>query len=316
MRVGVCIVPTDPWPTAVAQVRHVEALGFDHLWTYDHLSWQHYRDRPWFGAIPWLTGLAGVTDHIRLGTLVCSPNFREPLTLAKDAIAIDHVSGGRFVLGVGAGGVGWDATVYGDPLPVAARTARFAEMVEALDGLLTHGSFSFRGEHYVIDDARTLPGPLQQPRLPLAVAAAGPRALGLAGRHGDAWITIGDPWHDGSAAGTERAVREQLRRLEAACADAGRDPATVDRILLAGAGDERPIASAAAFADYAARYSDVGITDIVVHHPRAEDPRWDDPPDVLDEIAATVLPRLRTSAPAAPPTKALPRRADRPDCGP
>ena len=62
----------------MAQARHVEALGFDHLWTYDHLSWQHYRDRPWFGAIPWLTGLAGATERIRLGTLVCSPNFREP----------------------------------------------------------------------------------------------------------------------------------------------------------------------------------------------------------------------------------------------
>ena len=297
VRLGVCIVPTDPWPTAVAQARHVETLGYDHLWTYDHLSWQHYRDRPWFGAIPWLTGLAGATERIRLGTLVCSPNFREPLTLAKDAIALDHVSGGRFVLGVGAGGVGWDATVYGEPLALPARTARFEEMVEALDGLLTHGSFSYAGAHYVIVDARTLPGPLQRPRLPLAIAAAGPRALALAARHGDAWITIGDPWHDPSAAGTERAVRDQLHRLEDACAAVDRDPGTLDRILLAGAEGERPTASVNAFADYVGRYADAGITDIVVHHPRAEDPHWDDPPDVLDEIAHTLLPRLRT-----PPT--------------
>jgi alkanesulfonate monooxygenase SsuD/methylene tetrahydromethanopterin reductase-like flavin-dependent oxidoreductase (luciferase family) len=296
VRVGVCIVPTDPWPTAVAQARHVEALGYDHLWTYDHLSWQHYRDRPWFGAIPWLTGLAGATERIRLGTLVCSPNFREPLTLAKDAIALDHVSGGRFVLGVGAGGVGWDATVYGDPLPPAVRTARFAEMVEALDGLLTHSTFSYSGEHYVIVDARTLPGPLQQPRLPLAVAAAGPRALALTARHADAWITIGDPWHDGSDAGIERAVREQTRRLEDACAAIERDPSTIDRILLAGAGEDRPIASVAAFEDHVGRYEALGITDIVVHHPRAEDPHWDDPPDVLDDIAATVLARIRPAA--------------------
>jgi alkanesulfonate monooxygenase SsuD/methylene tetrahydromethanopterin reductase-like flavin-dependent oxidoreductase (luciferase family) len=297
VRVGVCIVPTDPWPIAVAQARHVEALGFDHLWTYDHLSWQHYRDRSWFGAIPWLTGLAVVTDRIRLGTLVCSPNFREPLTLAKDAIAIDHVSGGRFVLGVGAGGVGWDATVFGgDPLPPRARTDRFVEMVEALDGLLTHGTYSYTGAHYVIVDARTMPGPLQQPRLPLAVAAAGPRALALAARFGDAWVTIGDPWHDGSAAGTERAVRDQVRRFEDACVTAGRDPGSLDRVLLAGAGDERPIASAAAFEDFAGRYAAVGITDVVVHHPRAEDPHWDDPPDVLDAIAGEVLPRVRESA--------------------
>lgn len=296
MRIGVCIVPTDPWPTAVHQARHVEALGFDHLWTYDHLSWQHYRERPWFAAIPWLTGIAAATERIRLGTLVCSPNFREPLTLAKDAIALDHVSGGRFTLGVGAGGVGWDATVYGTPaLAPAARSGRFSEMVEALDGLLTHDASSFRGHHYVIDDARTMPGPLQQPRLPLAVAAAGPKALALAARFGDAWITIGDPWHDGSPAGIERSVRDQTARLEDACAAAGRDPATVDRLLLAGAGDDRPLASVAAFEDFAARYRALGITDLVVHHPRAEDPHWDDPPDILDQVAAHGLGRFRRS---------------------
>ena len=203
------------------------------------------------------------------------------------------MSGGRFVLGVGAGGVGWDATVYGgDGIPMAARTTRFAEMVEALDGLLTHGTYSYTGAHYVIADARTLPGPLQQPRLPLAVAAAGPKALALTARHADAWITIGDPWRDGSAAGTERAVRDQVRRLEDACAAVGRDPRAIERILLAGAGDERPIASTTVFSDCADRYADLGITEIVVHHPRADDPNWDDPPEVLDAIAADVLPRL------------------------
>jgi alkanesulfonate monooxygenase SsuD/methylene tetrahydromethanopterin reductase-like flavin-dependent oxidoreductase (luciferase family) len=297
MRVGVCIIPTDPWPTAVAQARHVEALGFDHLWTYDHLSWQHYRDRSWFAALPWLTGVAGATERIRLGTLVCSPNFREPLTLAKDSIALDHVSGGRFVLGVGAGGVGWDATVYGgDPLPMADRTARFTEMVEALDGLLTHGAYSYAGSHYVIDDARTLPGPLQQPRLPLAVAAAGPKALALAARHADAWITIGDPWHDESADATERAVRDQVRRFEDACVAAGRDPASLDRILLDTGADHPPLASVDAFADFVGRYAGLGITDVVVHHPRAEDPIWDVPADSLDRVAA-LLPQLRADGP-------------------
>ncbi|MGZ6997552.1 MAG: LLM class flavin-dependent oxidoreductase [Acidimicrobiia bacterium] len=286
MRFGVCIIPTDPWPTAVEQARHVEALGFDHLWTYDHLSWQHYRERPWFGAIPWLTGLAGATASIRLGTLVCSPNFREPLTLAKDAIALDHVSAGRFLLGVGAGGVGWDATVYGGaPLAPAARSARFAEMVEALDGLLTHGVYSFAGEHYVIDDARTLPGPLQHPRLPLAVAASGPKALALAARFADVWITIGDPWHDDSADGIERAVRDQGVRLDDACAAIGRDPASIDRLFLAGAGRDRPLASVEQFRDFVGRYATAGITDLVVHHPRTEDPNWDDPPDILDRLA-------------------------------
>jgi alkanesulfonate monooxygenase SsuD/methylene tetrahydromethanopterin reductase-like flavin-dependent oxidoreductase (luciferase family) len=193
--------------------------------------------------------------------------------------------------------VGWDATVYGTAaLSPRHRADRFAEMVEALDGLLTHGEYSFTGEHYVIADARTLPGP-RQPRLPLAVAAAGPRALDLAARFGDAWITIGDPWHDESAAGTERAVRDQSRRLDDACVAAGRDPADLDRIVLAGSGEERPLASVAAFEEYVGRYAAIGITDVVVHHPRADDPNWDDPPDSLDRIADSVLPSIRRGDP-------------------
>ncbi len=290
MRIGVCIIPTDPWPVAVAQARHVEALGFDHLWTYDHLSWQHYRDRTWFSAMPWLTGMAGVTAKIRLGTLVCSPNFREPLTLAKDAIALDHISGGRFVLGVGAGGTGWDATVYGTrPLSAPTRAARFGEMVEALDGLLAHERYSFRGDSYVIDDARTTPGPLQAPRLPLAVAATGPKGLDLAARYGDAWVTFGHPAPDASPAGIARAVRDQTARLEDACAALDRDPQTIDRILLSGVGHDRPLASVDAFADHVGRFTALGITDLVVHHPRADDPAWDDPPDILDQIASAHL---------------------------
>ena len=280
------IIPTDPWPVAVAQARAVESLGYDHLWTYDHLSWQRYRDEPWFAAFPWLTGIAAATERIRIGTMVCSPNFREPLTLAKDAIALDHISAGRFVLGVGSGGTGFDATVYGQAaLAPEPRAARFAELVEALDGLLTHTEYSFRGEHYAIDDARILPGSIQQPRLPLAVAASGPRALALAARFADAWITIGDPWHDPSANGIERAVREQTQRLEDACVAVGRDPATLDRIFLTGAGEHRPLASVDAFVDVLGTSADLGITDLAVHHPRAGDPEWDDPPDILERIA-------------------------------
>ena len=287
MRIGVCIIPTDPWPSAVAQARHVEDLGFDHLWTYDHLSWQHYRDRPWFSAIPWLTGMAGVTERIRIGTLVSSPNFREPLTLAKDAIALDHISGGRFILGVGAGGLGWDANLFRDePLPAADRSARFGEFVEAIDGLLTDHEFSFRGEHYLINDARTRPGSVQIPRLPLAVAANGPRALDLAARFGDAWITIGDYEHfTGTPDEIHASVADQVHRFEDACARVDRDPGTIDRIYLTGATADRPLASVGAFSDYLGRYGDLGFTDLVVHHPRADDPAWNDPPDILDQIA-------------------------------
>ena len=115
MRVGVLMLPTDPWPETRHRAQHLEALGYDHLWTYDHLSWRRYRGRAWYSAIPWLTGIAGATDRIRLGTMVASPNLRHPVTLAQDAVTLDHVSSGRFVLGVGAGGLGFDAKVFGAP---------------------------------------------------------------------------------------------------------------------------------------------------------------------------------------------------------
>ena len=106
MRVGVLMLPTDPWPDTVRRAQELERLGYDHLWTYDHLSWRRYRDRDWHAAIPWLTGIAMATERVRLGTMVASPNFRHPVTLAKEAMTLDHVSGGRLTLGIGAGGTG------------------------------------------------------------------------------------------------------------------------------------------------------------------------------------------------------------------
>jgi alkanesulfonate monooxygenase SsuD/methylene tetrahydromethanopterin reductase-like flavin-dependent oxidoreductase (luciferase family) len=131
------MLPTDPWPATLARAQAIEAMGYDTLWTYDHLSWRRYRDRPWFGSMPWLTGIAASTHRIRVGTLVASPNFRHPVTLAKDAMTLDHVSNGRVTLGIGAGGPGFDATVLGGTAPSPReRAARLAEFVELVDQLL------------------------------------------------------------------------------------------------------------------------------------------------------------------------------------
>ncbi|WP_238010540.1 LLM class flavin-dependent oxidoreductase [Dactylosporangium sp. AC04546] len=287
MRIGVLLLPADPWPRTVERARHLEAIGYEHLWTYDHLSWRRYRDRPWHAAIPWLTGIAGVTSRVRLGTMVTSPNFRHPVNLAKEAMTLDHVSDGRLTLGIGGGGTGFDATVLGAaPLTPGQRTARFTEFVEVLDGLLRAPAYSHRGAHYTVDEARMIPGCVQRPRLPLAIAAAGPRALALTARLGDAWITYGDPAaSDQSAAATERAVRTQAAILDERCAELGRDPASLERIYLIGNTDERPLASLAAFEDFAGRYERLGFTDIVFHDPRPDDPVFTDDPAVVDAIA-------------------------------
>ena len=114
-RVGVLILPEHRWSDAAARWRSAESLGFDHAWTFDHLTWRSFRDEPWFGAVPTLTAAAAVTSTIRLGTLVATPNFRHPVPFAKEVVTLDDIAGGRLTLGLGAGGPGWDATVLGHP---------------------------------------------------------------------------------------------------------------------------------------------------------------------------------------------------------
>jgi alkanesulfonate monooxygenase SsuD/methylene tetrahydromethanopterin reductase-like flavin-dependent oxidoreductase (luciferase family) len=295
VRVGVLLLPTDPWGETVERVRRIEAMGYDHVWTYDHLSWRRYRDRPWHAAIPWLTGLAAATSRVRLGSMVATPTFRHPVTLAKEAMTLDHVSDGRLVLGLGAGGVGFDATVLGGTAPTAGeRAARFTEFVDVLDRLLRSPAVSYEGSWYTVDEARMLPGCVQQPRLPLAVAAGGRRTLGLVARYADAWITYGDPgYRDTTPAGVDRAVRDQLAVLTSACESIGRDAGEIERIYLIGNSDERPLASVEAFVDFAGRFAELGFTDLVFHHPRPDDPVWTEPEQIVEKIADAALPQLR-----------------------
>jgi alkanesulfonate monooxygenase SsuD/methylene tetrahydromethanopterin reductase-like flavin-dependent oxidoreductase (luciferase family) len=297
MRVGVLMLPTDPWPETIERARRLELLGYDHLWTYDHLSWRRYRGRTWFAAIPWLTGIAAATNRIGLGTMVASPNMRNPVTLAQDSVTLDHVSDGRFTLGIGAGGVGFDATVFGEePLSPAQLFDRLAEFVELTDRLLRDPTVSFVGSYYTIHEACIRPACVQQPRVPLALAAAGPRSLGLVARYADAWITILAPSEE-TPAEVEAIVRNRVDRLDDACAASGRDPASVRRIYLVGSTGERPLASVGAFDDFVGRYAGLGFTDVVFHHPRPDDPVWNEPESIVDDIAAEVLPRLRTQSP-------------------
>jgi alkanesulfonate monooxygenase SsuD/methylene tetrahydromethanopterin reductase-like flavin-dependent oxidoreductase (luciferase family) len=289
------MLPTDPWPESKQRARHLEALGYDHLWTYDHLSWRRYRGRTWFSSLPWLTGLAGATDRIRLGTMVASPNLRHPITLAHDSVTLDHVSAGRFILGVGAGGLGFDSSVFGaEPLSAGELVARLGEFVELLGELFTATTVSYDGTYFTASEACIRPAAVQAPRIPIAIAAGGPKALALVARFADAWITFGDTTNgDLTKFGTDKAVRRQSAQLDEACAAIGRDPSTVERIYMTGNTEERPLASTAAFDDYLGRYAELGFTDLVFHHPRPDDPAWDEPESIVDDIATEVLPRWR-----------------------
>ncbi len=272
MRVGVCILPEDPWPVASQKWRQAEEWGFDHAWTYDHLAWRDLRDGPWHGAIPTLTAAATVTSTMRLGTLVASPNFRHPVTFAREVVTLDDISGGRLTLGIGAGGDGWDATILGhETLTPGARADRFEEFVVHLDRLLTDREASFHGAFFIAVDARAYPGCVQQPRVPFALAATGPRGMRLAARYADTWVTTGVRDYDEPLDPRRGAlvVAGQMRALDAACSAVGRDPLTIKRLVLT---DFQLAPALDAFAEAKRAYEDAGVTDLVVHWPRANEP--------------------------------------------
>ncbi|MFD9861562.1 LLM class flavin-dependent oxidoreductase [Streptomyces alboflavus] len=274
LRLSTVILPVRRWHEGGKERwQRAEDLGFHTAYTYDHLSWRTFRDGPWFGALPTLTAAAAATERIRLGTLVTSPNFRHPVTLAKELITLDDVSNGRITLGIGAGGNGFDAaTLRGadeEPWTPRERADHFGEFLPLLDRLLTEDSVTYEGERYAAYEARNIPGCVQRPRLPFAVAATGPRGLRLAARHGQAWVTTGDPKI--SATGTPEqsleAIRGQFDKLGKACADVGRDVEELDKVLLTGFTPDRPLDSFDAFVDFAGKHAALGFDEIVLHWP-------------------------------------------------
>jgi alkanesulfonate monooxygenase SsuD/methylene tetrahydromethanopterin reductase-like flavin-dependent oxidoreductase (luciferase family) len=252
--VGVCILPEQldvaPWVRA-------EQLGFAHAWTYDHLAWRSLRDSQWFAAVPLLSAAAGATSRIRIGPLVASPNFRHPVPFAKDLVALDHLSGGRLIVGIGRGGPGWDLAMLGGPAPSErVRTERFEEFVVVLDGCMRNERYSHTGRYYSAAEARAIP----PSHAPLAIAATGARGMRLAARYGACWVTVGPD------------VRAQVAQFNAACTAVGRDPATIRRLVLTGPVLPSGCGSPQEFDDMIGAYAELGITDVVVHWPRATEP--------------------------------------------
>ncbi|MGW2015830.1 LLM class flavin-dependent oxidoreductase [Streptomyces sp. NPDC001927] len=297
LRLSTVILPVHRWHDGGRERwQRAEELGFHAGYTYDHLSWRTFRDGPWFGALPTLTAAATATERLRLGTLVTSPNFRHPVTLAKELISLDDISDGRVTLGIGAGGDGFDATVLGqDKWTPKERADHFGEFLPLLDRLLTEDAVTERGTHYSADEARNIPGCVQRPRLPFAVAATGPRGLKLAARHGQAWVTTGDPklYENGTPEESVAAIRGQIEKLGKACAEIGRDVAELDKILLTGFTPDRsrPLESVGAFVDFAGRHKELGFTEIVIHWP-IPDSDFAADQRVFEQIATEALAQL------------------------
>lgn len=310
MRAGIVILPEYRRSEAEPRWRAAETYGFDHAWTFDHLGWRSLVDGPWFGTVPTLTLAATVTSRIELGTLVTSPNYRHPVPFARELTTLDDISAGRFTLGVGAGGTGYDTTVLGAAGRVANRSRRFAEFVELLDALLTTDHVDWSGEYYTAVAARNRPGCVQRPRLPFVVAANGPVAMRVAARFGQGWITTGAPsaslddWWTTVAEAAERfdaALAEQDRapgevrrflQTDAALARKIREPGDVRRFLQTDAAPVYSLSSVECYRDFLGRAAELGFTDVVAPWPRREGVFAGDEA-VLETVAAEVLPALR-----------------------
>ncbi|WP_228759986.1 LLM class flavin-dependent oxidoreductase [Pseudactinotalea sp. HY158] len=281
VRIGVCVLPERPWAQSADLWRRIEGLGADHAWTYDHLVWGGLPDSPWHSTMPTLAAAATVTERMGLGTFVASPNFRHPALLAKDAVTLDDLTGGRFLLGLGAGG-DLDSGLLGTSPPRAERTRRFAEFTGLLDRLLTEDHTRHDGEFYTVTGARLLPGCVQQPRVPFLVAANGPRGMRVAATRGESWVTTGpqrgpapgraddvhtqlEQWWEGVAGLTAR-----LTEVEAAVRPPGHAP--LGRVLSLDAAGPAALSDAGFAREQVARAGELGFTDVIVHWPRAADP--------------------------------------------
>ncbi len=277
VQVGVVILPQERWATQREKWRRAQEMGFAHAWTYDHLAWRSLADEPWFATVPLLAAAAEATDRIGLGTFVASPNFRHPVPFAKDVMGLDDVSGGRFLLGVGAGGEGFDASVTGPAPSRGERTRRFEEFVGLLDTLLTQPVTEHTGEFYTAHDARMVPGTLARPRPPFVVAAAGPRTMTLAARYGQGWVTYGAAYatedvEDQPARAQERwwaALEQQVAQFDEIERAHRLGDAPLRRYLSLDGAPVYSLTSARLAVEGVERAAALGFTDVVVHWPRA-----------------------------------------------
>lgn len=226
------------WPEYLAMARAAEEVGFDSIWVGDHLLYRG-DGRPERG--PWeawtlLAALAAVTERVELGPLVACAAFHPPGLIAKMAATLAEVSGGRFVLGLGAGWNGEEFRAFG--LPYDQRVSRFEESFAIVRGLLAGERVTLAGRHWQADDAVLLPAPATPPRL--MIGSNGPRMLSIALPHVDAWNT----WYEDF--GNRPAGFAQLNeRISVAAGAAGRDGADIKRsacvlVALDGARGERP----------------------------------------------------------------------------
>jgi alkanesulfonate monooxygenase SsuD/methylene tetrahydromethanopterin reductase-like flavin-dependent oxidoreductase (luciferase family) len=303
VRFGVLFLPNVPWPALRERVIRAEALGIDVAGLADHFVDWTKPPNPWFESWTALTGLAGATTSIRLASWVTQIALRNPAMLARQALTLDHVSGGRLELGIGTGLVGDPSyPMIGVPdWEPKERVARLREYVAVVDRLLRDEVTSFSGSFYRVEAAHMNPRPVQVPRPPITVAALGPVAMGIAARYADTWNSMS--FLEAFDAQVEE-TRGRLAAMDARCEAIGRDPASLRRAYLMFDATARPRGGAIAYYDSMARFEDMagriaelGVDEIGLYYPLDERQV-----PTFERIATDVLARMR--APATEPGRA------------
>jgi alkanesulfonate monooxygenase SsuD/methylene tetrahydromethanopterin reductase-like flavin-dependent oxidoreductase (luciferase family) len=223
VRFSIWPTTTQPWADILEVARHAEATGWDGVYIADHFMGSDDAAggpvTPIHEATAALAALAAATTRVRLGSLVLSMTFRHPAALAKWATTVDHVSGGRLLLGIGAGWQENEHAQYGIDLgSPRARVERFAEGCEVLTRLLREDVTNVSGSRYTVTDAIADPKPVQQP-LPILIGAKGDRMMGIVARYADQW----NMW------GLADTIAERSGVLDERCEAIGRDPASITR---------------------------------------------------------------------------------------
>jgi F420-dependent oxidoreductase-like protein len=295
VRISIWPKPSHTWGDVRRIATHAERRGWDGVWFADHfMPAGGDLSRPILECWAVLAGLAAVVPRVRLGALVCGNTYRHPAVLANTAVAADHVSGGRVVLGIGGGWQDNEHAAYGIGFgTVRERLDRLEEACQVIRLLRDEDRATFAGRYYRLDDAPMEPGPVGP--LPLLVGGGGERrTIPIAARHADEW----NVW------GTVDVFAHKSGVLDRACADAGRDPAAVRRSTQALPAldhpelpDRRPSTRRALvaggveeFRDTFGRYAEAGADELIVPDFNLESA--DETVTLIDVLTEEVLPAV------------------------
>jgi alkanesulfonate monooxygenase SsuD/methylene tetrahydromethanopterin reductase-like flavin-dependent oxidoreductase (luciferase family) len=276
---------TSPVRTSYADIQRAwlqadEVPQIEHAWLWDHLlPLSGPKDGTIFEGWTLLAALAAQTTRLRLGLLVTSNRIRQPAVLGKIASTVDVISGGRLILGIGAGGTQQPPGTNGIPLVSPGEgIGALGESLTILRRMFTEDVFDFHGRYYTLTGTRNEPKPVQRPAPPVLIGGSGTRLLRLAAEHADIWNIPGPPH------ATLDFVSERSRVLDRHCADLGRDPASITRSVQLLFTADDPAAARAAIASLIEAGFRHFVLAVRPPWPGSNLPRW-----LADEIISPVL---------------------------